>query len=93
MARTKAAYALFSLQRKRVIYNIAHENLRVIDLIEIFKRITPTVRTKFLETTDTDTRNYRVSTKRMQKAGFQPKIGVELGAEETVDALVLQPKT
>jgi nucleoside-diphosphate-sugar epimerase len=75
-------------ETEHVIYNIAHENLRVVDLIEVFKRITPSVQVKFVETVDTDARNYRVSTKRMQKAGFQPKIGVELGAEETVEALI-----
>jgi nucleoside-diphosphate-sugar epimerase len=75
-------------ETEHLIYNVAHENLRVVDLIDIFKRITPGVEAKFLKTENADTRDYKVSTQRMRKAGFEPKVGVELGAEEVVDALV-----
>jgi hypothetical protein len=74
-------------ETEHVMYNIAHENLRVVDLIAVFKQISPGVQTKFLHA-DVDSRNYRVSTKRMQSAGFQPLVEVRLGAEEVVDALV-----
>jgi nucleoside-diphosphate-sugar epimerase len=75
-------------ETEHVMYNIAHENLRVVDLLEVFKAIVPTVETKFLPTVDVDSRNYRVSTKRMEHAGFRPIISVRVGAEEVVDALV-----
>jgi nucleoside-diphosphate-sugar epimerase len=75
-------------ETEHVMYNIAHENLRVIDLIQVFKQISPGVKTKFLPAADVDSRNYRVSTRRMQSAGFQPLVDVRLGAEEVVDALV-----
>ena len=56
-----------------LIYNIANENLRVIDLVDIFKQINPRVQAKYLDTADKDVRNYHVSTKRMREAGFQPR--------------------
>ena len=75
-------------EAEHLMYNIAHENLRVVDLLSIFKGILPTVQVKFLPSADVDSRNYRVSTKRMQSAGFQPMVSVRLGAEEVVDALL-----
>ncbi len=71
-----------------LMYNIANENLRVVDLIEIFKRILPKAVPKFVSVADQDSRNYHVSTKRMREAGFVPKVTVDLGAEEMVDAIV-----
>jgi len=74
-------------EHEHIIYNIAHENLRVIDLVPVLKDINPRIRTSFLEMEDRDTRNYHVSTKRMVEAGFQPRVTVRLGVEEMVDAL------
>jgi hypothetical protein len=71
-----------------LIYNIAHENLRVVDLIEIFQRILPKAVPKFVPVADQDSRDYHVSAKRMGQAGFIPKVTVDLGAEEMVDAIV-----
>src|SRR6266516_3427993 len=75
-------------QSEHLMYNIAHENLRVVDLLYVFKEIIPNVNVKFLPTADMDSRNYRVSTKRMQGEGFKPIVKVRVGAEEVVDALV-----
>jgi nucleoside-diphosphate-sugar epimerase len=69
------------------VYNIAHENLRVIDLVSVFADINPKLKTTFIEMADKDARNYHVSTKRMADTGFQPRVTVSVGAEEMVDAL------
>lgn len=70
------------------LYNIAHENLRVVDLVDVFKRINPRLRATYVPVLDPDNRDYRVSTDRMRSAGFSPRIDVETGAEEMVDAIV-----
>jgi nucleoside-diphosphate-sugar epimerase len=75
-------------ESEHLVYNIAHENLRVIDLVEIFRRINPQVQVKYVETADKDLRNYHASTARMKAAGFEPRMNVLLGAEEIVDAIV-----
>lgn len=72
---------------EHLIYNIANENLRVVDLIDIFKSLNPNVVPKYLKTIDKDTRNYNACTKRMIKSGFIPKVSVSLGSEEIVDAI------
>lgn len=73
---------------EHLVYNVAHENLRVVDLIDIFKNINPNVVTKYLKNVDKDSRNYNVLTERMKKAGFKTRVGVNLGAEEIVDAII-----
>src|SRR5262249_21999000 len=70
-----------------VVYNVAHENLRVVDLVHIFLNINPNLQPEFVESADKDVRNYRVSTNRMREAGFKPRVTVRDGAEEMVDAL------
>ena len=74
-------------EHEHVVYNIAHENLRVRDLVGVFQDINPHLRPIFLDIVDNDVRNYHVSTTRMRKAGFQPRATVRDGAEEMVDAL------
>ncbi len=69
-------------------YNIAHQNLRVVDLAEIFRKIKPGLNVKYTQTDDVDKRDYSVSTARMEKAGFQPQVSLSLGAEEMLDAIV-----
>src|SRR5438874_3940829 len=73
---------------EHLIYNVANENLRVVDLLDIFKAINPHLRPKFLPVADNDARNYHVSTHRMRAAGFTPQVSVSLGAEEIVDAII-----
>jgi len=75
-------------ENEHIVYNIANENLRVVDLIDIFAEINPNLQPIFLETADKDVRNYHVSTRRMREAGFRPRVRVRDGAEEMVDALI-----
>jgi nucleoside-diphosphate-sugar epimerase len=70
------------------VYNIAHENLRVLDLVGVFEALNPRLTVKQIPLPDVDRRNYRVSTERMLRAGFVPRQSVELGAEEMVEAIV-----
>lgn len=69
-------------------YNIAHENLAVIDLARVFQRINPRLRVAHLETLDQDRRDYTVSTHRMREEGFETRIGVDMGAEEIIEAII-----
>ena len=69
-------------------YNIAHENLRVIDLANIFKHINPALIVTHISTSNQDSRNYRVSTQRMQKEGFCTRISLEAGAEEMTESII-----
>jgi nucleoside-diphosphate-sugar epimerase len=71
-----------------ICYNIAHENLRVVDLAEIFKKLNPSLVASQLELADEDKRDYRVSTRRMREAGFFPKVDIETGAEEMIEAII-----
>jgi nucleoside-diphosphate-sugar epimerase len=69
-------------------YNIAHQNLRVLDLANMFRRLKPGLKVKETKIENVDKRDYSVSTQRMAEAGFQPQIGVELGAGEMLEAIV-----
>ncbi|HEX2777883.1 MAG TPA: hypothetical protein VHM30_00175, partial [Gemmatimonadaceae bacterium] len=73
---------------RHLMCNIAHENLRVVDLIDIFKSINPRVVERFIELENPDNRNYHVSTKRMTEEGIRPRVTVAAGAEEIVEAIV-----
>jgi nucleoside-diphosphate-sugar epimerase len=75
-------------EHRHPCYNIAHENLRVIDLAEVMERIHPRLRITHLEILDEDRRNYRVSTRRAREEGFQTHIGVDIGVEEISEAIV-----
>lgn len=70
------------------VYNIANENLRVVDLVAIFRALFPGLTVTHVATPDIDRRNYRVSTQRMRAEGFRPRLSVEVGSEEMVDAIV-----
>jgi nucleoside-diphosphate-sugar epimerase len=69
-------------------YNIAYQNLRVVDLADTFTRLYPQLRVSHLEMADEDRRNYRVSTQRMHDEGFRTQVGLELGVEEMVEAIL-----
>jgi nucleoside-diphosphate-sugar epimerase len=69
------------------VYNVAHENLRVVDLVNVFQGLCPGLEVEHVPT-DPDRRNYAVSTRRIQGTGFVPRVDVRLGAEGLVDALV-----
>lgn len=70
------------------VYNISHENLRVVDLIDVFRAIKPRLDVQFLPTENPDKRNYAVDNRAMQAAGFVPITPVRVGAEQLVDAIV-----
>lgn len=69
-------------------YNIAHENLRVLDLAETFKRLNPRLNVSRVDGVEADRRDYRVTTARMSSEGFRTRVGVESGAEEMNEAIV-----
>jgi nucleoside-diphosphate-sugar epimerase len=75
-------------ERRHRCYNIAHENLRVVDLVGLFQSLNPRLQVQHVATPDQDRRNYRVSTRRMQEEGFRPRMTVALGSEEMIDAIV-----
>jgi nucleoside-diphosphate-sugar epimerase len=75
-------------EAEHLCYNVAHENLRVADVAQVFKRVNPALLVTHVGGMDDDRRDYRVSTRRMRAEGFETRIGVEMGAEEIVEAIV-----
>lgn len=69
-------------------YNIAAENLRVVDVAALFQSINPRLKVTKVPVPDPDRRDYRVSTKRMEEAGFKPRVDVASGAESIIEAIV-----
>ncbi len=84
------AFVFFAEKTKcsHLRYNVAHENLRIIDLVQIFQQIKPGLKITEVPTENADIRNYRVSTRRIRDEGFDTQIGVRLGAEEMMNAIV-----
>lgn len=70
------------------VYNIAHENLRVVDIAKTFKQINPNLVVKKVKLPSADDRDYRVSTRRMKEEGFQTRVDIGFGAEEMVEAIL-----
>jgi len=70
------------------VYNIAHENLRVVDLYEIFRALRPSCKATYLKVANPDTRDYHVSTARAKAEGFVPAATVSEGAQEMMEAIV-----
>ena len=81
-------YYIENPDHKHLICNIAHENFRVVDLIDIFQRINPRVKPVYVKPDNPDNRNYHVSTARMKEEGIQPRVSVTAGAEEIVEAII-----
>ncbi len=73
---------------QHVRYNIAHENLRVVDVAHGFVQLNPRLRIEHVELADQDSRNYQVSTARARAEGFRPRTPVAAGAEEMCEAIV-----
>jgi hypothetical protein len=84
------AFVFFAEKKKlaHTFYNIAHQNLRVVDLAEIFCGLNPGLKVTHVATQDPDRRDYRVSVQRMEQEGFRPRIDVLSGAEEIAEAIV-----
>jgi nucleoside-diphosphate-sugar epimerase len=75
-------------ERGHLCYNVAHENLRVLDVAEVFRTLNPCLRVIELETADADRRDYRVSTCRLRSQGFSTRVDVATGAEGMIEAIV-----
>ena len=73
---------------RHLCYNVAHENLRVVDIAERFAQLNPSLLAAHLETVDEDRRDYRVSTARLRAEGFNTRTNVEVGAEEMIEAII-----
>jgi len=71
------------------VYNVAHENLRVSDIASTFLALFPGTDVQHVDSDEADDdRDYRVDTRRMRESGFQPRVTVEAGAEEMVEAII-----
>ena len=81
-------YFVENPHHKNLMCNIAHENFRVVDLIDIFQAINPAVKPVYVKLDNPDNRNYHVSVARMKEEGIQPRVSVTAGAEEIVEAIV-----
>jgi nucleoside-diphosphate-sugar epimerase len=73
---------------RHTFYNVAHENLRVVDLARIFSALRPDIDIAHVPSQDLDFRNYCVSTARLMSEGFETRIGVRDGAEQMMEAIV-----
>ena len=69
-------------------YNIAHKNFRMIEVAKTFQKIKPNLQTTYRDLPEEDQRDYRVSNRRMLEEGFKTHTEIELGIEETVEAIV-----
>jgi nucleoside-diphosphate-sugar epimerase len=70
------------------IYNIAHENLRVVDLASVFRDLRPGLEVEHTTSPDLDARNYAVSTDCANAEGFQTRVDVGSGATQIMEAIV-----
>lgn len=75
-------------ESQHLCYNVAGENLRVREVANIFKTISPTLKVTYLHLSDVDRRDYRVSTRRLRDEGFQTRADVAGGAEMLMEAIV-----
>ena len=73
---------------RHLLYNVFHENLRVVDLAAIFSRLLPRLSVEHVAAAEPDERNYRVDKARLLAEGFETKTDVEAGAEALVDAII-----
>jgi nucleoside-diphosphate-sugar epimerase len=84
------AFAFFAEKKEpgHLFYNISHENLRVVDVADIFLRMNPNLQVSRVATQDPDRRNYRASAQRVSDEGFRTRIDVLEGAEGIAEAIV-----
>ena len=73
---------------RHLCYNVAHENLRVVDVAEIFRTLNPNLRVVDLEGMEADRRDYRVSTCRLNNEGFVTRVNAGTGAESMMEAII-----
>jgi nucleoside-diphosphate-sugar epimerase len=84
------AFVFFAEKRdpEHICYNVAHENLRVVDLARVFSELRPALEVEHTTSPDLDARNYSVSTARLRAEGFETRIDVRTGAEQIMEAIV-----
>lgn len=84
------AFAFFAEKQnpRHLFYNVAHQNLRVVDVAEIFQRLNANLKVSRVSTSDPDRRDYRVSVARLREEGFRTRIDVGEGAEGIAEAIV-----
>jgi len=68
-------------------YNVAHENMRVVDLAHMFRNMNPCLRVVTVNSQDEDRRDYAVATTRLGREGFETKTDIRTGAEALIDAI------
>jgi nucleoside-diphosphate-sugar epimerase len=72
----------------QIVFNIAHENLRVVDVAEIFRTLRSQLEIEHIPSPDLDARDYAVSTSRMAAEGFRTQTDVRAGAEQMMEAII-----
>jgi nucleoside-diphosphate-sugar epimerase len=84
------AFVFFAEKRDpaHICYNVAHENLRVVDLADIFRELRPSLDVEHTPSPDLDARNYSVSAARVRAEGFRTRVDVRTGAEQIMEAIV-----
>lgn len=84
------AFAFFAELEKpaHLRYNVANENLRVVDVAAVFRALNPRLAVTHTDLPEDDLRNYRVSTARAAQEGFHALSTVAVGAEELSEAIV-----
>jgi nucleoside-diphosphate-sugar epimerase len=84
------AFLFFAEKRApaHICYNVAHENLRVVDLGRMFKELRPALEVMHIPSPDLDARDYRVSTERLTSETFRTRFDVGAGAEQVSEAIV-----
>lgn len=75
-------------EARHILYNVAHQNLRVQDLAAIFQKLKPGLKVTHVPTADIDSRDYSVSTARLRAEQFKTYVDVAPGAEEIMEAIV-----
>ena len=84
------AFVFFAEKKnyRHICYNVAHENMRVVDVVRIFQQVNPSLQVEHIHTLNEDHRDYRVTTNRLRQEGFSTRIGVDIGSEEITEAIV-----
>jgi nucleoside-diphosphate-sugar epimerase len=73
---------------RHLCYNVAYENLRIVDVAAIFQRMNPALKIGHIAVADPDRRDYKVSAARVFDEGFRPQVSVAAGAEGIAEAIV-----
>jgi nucleoside-diphosphate-sugar epimerase len=73
---------------RHIRYNIANQNLRVVDVARLFEQLNPGLRVGHVELPQDDVRNYRVDCTRAEADGYVPHVSIEDGAAQVCEAIV-----